>query len=376
MTPKERLETALAFKEADRIPIELKLAPAAKTFPEAKRIMDFIENEADNFIGVPGVDWGFCCLTSEYREEKIGEDDRYIRMRRTQSTPAGDFTAVTRHNREELNVSDFHWEKRYISSLEDLARLAEAPREIPPLDPEGHKRGVNDVGPRGMPLMGVFHPLGWLTRNATMEEVYIWFQTEKDLVHSYLENITQQIVDTIKTMGELGMSPFFQVTAHEMLIPPWMGPDQWDELIHPYDKRVSQTIHDIGGKLRVHCHGNSGQYLLKFADLAVDNIEPLESPPFGDVDLAEAKRLVGDKMMLSGNIPSNLFLEMSTGDVKEAVRNAIRAAAPGGGFALRTTGGNAGTNSTKDRKQMLEFFDKIEAYIDAGRKYGTYPIRC
>jgi uroporphyrinogen-III decarboxylase len=374
MTSKERLITALNFEEPDRVPIELMISPAAKKFPEAKRIIEFIEHEADNFLWVPGVDWGFCGLSHNYTEEKIGEDERYIRIKRTQKTPAGDFTAITRHNKDELNASDYHWEKRYISSLDDLSRLAEAPRPILPIDSDGYQKGVTEVGDRGIPLVGLFHPLGWLTRNATMEEVYIWFRSETELVHKYLKNITEQMIQTIKAMGKQGMNPFFQVTAHEMLIPPWMGPDQWDELIHPYDKQVNTTIHNIGGKLRVHCHGNSGQYLEKFADLGTDNIEPLESPPFGDVDLAEAKRLVGNQIMLSGNIPSNLFLEMSVQDVKESVREAVKKAAPGGGFALRTTGGHAGTNSTKDRAQMLEFFTKIEAYIDAALKYGQYPI--
>jgi hypothetical protein len=370
MDSRTRLLTAWAFEEPDRVPIELQIAPVAKTFPEAKKIVEFIDNEADNFWGVPAASWQFCGLGAEYREEVVREDERYRRLKRTFSTEAGEFVAYTRHNVDELNVTDFHWEQRYIHTIDDMKRLAEAPRKEVPLDPEGFKRGAERIGARGVPLVGVLHPLGWLVRNANMEEVYIWFHSEKETIHRFLESSTRQLVETVERMGHEGIGPYFSVTAHEMLIPPWMGPDQFDELVVPYDSRIYDAVHRIGGRVRAHCHGNCGAYLETMSRMGIDAIEPLEEPPFGDVDLARAKRQVGDRMLLSGNIPSNLYLQMSPDDVRRAVRDAIRAAGKGGGYTLRHTGGHASTNSAKNDEQMRKFLANVEAYIEAGLEYG------
>ena len=239
---------------------------------------------------------------------------------------------------------------------------------------EGFQKGVAKTGDRGVPLVGLLHPLGRLVREANLTEVYGWFLTMPDVMHRFLENTNRQVAETVARMGKLGIGPLFSVTAHEMLTPPWMGHKQFDEWVFPYDKSVNDAIHRIGGKLRIHCHGNCMTFLEQFSEMGVDAIEPLEHPPFGDVNLAEAKRLVGDRMMLSGNVASQNFLYMSREEVRQEVRSAIGAAARGGGFSLRPAAGSAGTNSVQDPDQMRKFLDNIDAFIQAGLEFGHYPI--
>ena len=134
MTSKQRLLKAWSFEEPDRVPIEIEISPTAYTFPEAARVIDFIKNEADNFIGVPGADFGFFGLPAEYHEEVIEDvPNDYRRIRRIYTTSAGEFYAITRHNADELIPEDFRWERRYIDTREEMERLAEAVRPTPPL---------------------------------------------------------------------------------------------------------------------------------------------------------------------------------------------------------------------------------------------------
>ena len=373
MTSRERLLAAWNHEPTDRVPIELQIAPEARAYPEAEKIMDFVDNQADNFLGAPAFDRGFCGLATESTEETVRKDPGvYTWKRRVEKTPAGEFVAVTRHRVGELIAGDFHWERRYIDNLEDMHRLTEATWEPRPIDADGFKNADIQMGGRGVPLVGVHHPLGWLVRHANMGEVYQWFRTEQPLLHKFLEKANDHIAGELRRAIEAGVGPFFAVTAHEMLIPPWIGRDLYDEFVVPYDTRVNSVIHELGGKLRAHCHGFCMEYLESMQRMGIDSIEPLEPDPFGDVDLADAKRRVGDRMLLSGNVLSQYFPSMTEGEVRSEVKRCMAVGAPGGGYTLRTTGGVAATNSVKTPDQMRAVLRSIETYIEAGMEYGEY----
>jgi uroporphyrinogen-III decarboxylase len=376
MTSKERLETTASFREPDRIPIELQTSERARELPELERLVEFIDTEADNFLHVPSIDWGFFGMDSEYSEEVIEDiPGEYQKMRRVHRTNAGVFYAITQHFYPHLDSADYHWERRYIETIEEMERLADAPRTVRPLEIEAYRGAVAALGDRAVPLMSLAHPLGTLVRRSKMEEVYMWFLSDPGIIHRYLDNTNRQMRDTILALAEAGVTGWFGTWALEMLIPPWMGQKQFDELIFPYDKMVSDAIHQTGGRHRSHCHGNCMEYLEQMVDMGIDATEPLEPPPFGDIDLAEAKRRVGDRMMLSGNVASQFFNTMDRDEVRASVRKSIKEGARGGGYSLRTTGGHAGLNPDLDKVQLLKIIENVEAYVEAGLEYGTYPIR-
>jgi len=376
MTHKQRLETAWSFREPDRVPIELRISPIAVEDPRSERLRELIAEHASNFAGCSPYNWGFFGWPASYTENVLEyREGEYTRGERICHTPAGDFREVVRAPDREGAAPDCHYEKRFITSPEDLERLVEAPLEAREFDKPSFDRTVANMGENGLVLVGLTHPLGRLVRSATMEEVYVWFKTHRDLMHRFLEVTNEHVAQAVDAMMEAGIGPGFSVVAHEMLIPPWAGMEFFDEFVFPYDKRVNDVIHRHGGRLRVHCHGNAMNYLEKIVEMGADSVEPLEAPPMGDIDLAEAKRRVGDRMLLSGNIPSPYFPNWSRQQVEEAVREAIRAAAPGGGFSLRTTGGTAGTNAVRNREQLGKVIENCEAYLLAGLRYGSYPIQ-
>jgi len=129
-------------------------------------------------------------------------------------------------------------------------------------------------------------------------------------------------------------------------------------------------VHAIGGRHRAHCHGQCGRFLELFADMGVDGVEPLEPAPFGDTVLADAKKRVGHRLVLSGNIPSQLFYTMTDDDVRQCVRQAIRDGAAGGGFTLHETSGSSGLGKT--REQIICHLHKTRVMIEAALEYGTY----
>jgi len=374
MNSKTRLETAWAFKEPDRVPIEMSIPDYAKGLPGADKIIEFVENDADNFVGVPLFDWGFMGLDCRQNEDEVIEDisGKYKRIRHSVETAAGEFYAITQRFYDVRDPNDFFWERCYIHSLDDFARLAEAERKIRPFDYDAYNRECIKLGNRGIAATSVFHPLGTLVRSSTMEDVYIWLIGEKTLTKKYLAKTNQQVVDSVLALinSDLASPPVFLTWALEMLAPPWMGKKHFEQLVFPYDKCVNAAIHKIGGRHRAHSHGNTGQFLEMFADMGIDSIEPLEPPPFGDNILKEAKAKVGHRMLLSGNIPSQAFYTLSREEIREMTRRAIEDAASGGGFTLRLSGGGTGEGNTKE--QAVIHIDRTLAFINAALEFGRY----
>lgn len=318
--------------------------------------------------------YGFFGIPIKSQERVMIEEQPgvYQKFRTRLETEAGVFTAVAYHPAGDV---DYHWEKRYISTVDEFRSLADFKR--PPLayDRNKWRSAVARIGERALPIIELPHPLGTLVRRASMEKVYGWFISERNAMYRFLASANDQVAEGVERILMDGIGPYFHVTAHEMLIPPWMGHALFDEFVFPYDKLVNSVIHKHGGKIRAHCHGRGMDFLVKMADMGIDAIEPLEQPPAGDVDLAEAKRRVGGRMMLCGNIPSERFATLTPAEVRGMVRKAIADAAPGGGFALRTSGGHLGTCTVVTDNVMERILNNAEAYILAGLEFGAYPIK-
>ena len=99
------------------------------------------------------------------------------------------------------------------------------------------------------------------------------------------------------------------------------------------------------------------------ADTDVGMLNPLETPPMGDIDLAEVKRAHGRRLAFMGNIhTTDIMLRGSVKDVRQESLKAIRDAGANGGFIL-STGDQCGRDTPDEN---------LRAMIDTARTYGRY----
>jgi len=368
LTPRQRLETAWSFREPDRVPIELALDVAVAADPRSARVRALIATYCDRFVSwSPG--WGFLGLPVEEEVQVVQEvPGRGVRQRRVRHTPAGDFVAITWHP---VSTVDYRWEQQYLRDPDDLRRLLHYRDGLPEADPAGFFAARGRVGDQALLVVSIPHPFGILSRAALREDFFSWLHLERTLMHDLLSALVDRVVERLRPLLAAGVGPYFFQSGMELAIPPWMSRQMFEEYITPYDTKIYRLIHQYGGKTRIHCHGKIMGYLQRFVEIGIDGVEPCEPPPQGDVLLGEAKRLVGDRMLLCGNIPSPQFQFLHPDETEELVKQAIRAAAPGGGFILRTTGGEAGTWGGGNTERVLA---NVERLIEAGVRYGQYPI--
>jgi uroporphyrinogen-III decarboxylase len=95
-------------------------------------------------------------------------------------------------------------------------------------------------------------------------------------------------------------------------------------------------------------------------ETGADALETLAPPTSsGDVDLAEAKRRVGNRLCLSGGFDERVLADGGVEQVRAEVRRCMNAAAEGGAFILRTVG------------QVLDARpENLDAMVQAAAVYG------
>lgn len=141
-----------------------------------------------------------------------------------------------------------------------------------------------------------------------------------------------------------------------------MSPAQYDEFISPYHREIVARAHELGLKMVKHTNGKIQTLIPRFIEEGFDGIHPFQPQC---MDIAESKKLYGDKVCIMGNIDCAYLLVFGTPEqVRESVRETILAAAKDGGCILSSS-------------NTIHPGVKPENYIElvrAARDYGAYPI--
>ncbi len=176
------------------------------------------------------------------------------------------------------------------------------------------------------------------------------FQTE--LYLRYLDGVMESGVEVVLGGDDLG-----QKTG------PLMRPALIEKFFGESYRRVADRVHSRGRKFIFHSCGKIYQFLDMFIDWGFDGIITME--PTADMDLARVREQVGHKLALVGNLDvSHLLVRGSQKEVDRAVRDAIRAAGPGGGYILSAAHSHPYVDATR-----------LEWMVEAAHEHGRYPLR-
>ena len=116
---------------------------------------------------------------------------------------------------------------------------------------------------------------------------------------------------------------------------PFLSPDMFAVVITPYLTRLIAAQRELGFHVIKHTDGN----IMPILDqLAAANPHALHSlDPQGGVDIAEVKRLYGDRICLIGNVNCGLLQSGTEEEVVESARYCIKHGMPGGGYIFSTS---------------------------------------
>jgi hypothetical protein len=138
----------------------------------------------------------------------------------------------------------------------------------------------------------------------------------------------------------------------------WMSPKQYETFYWPSLKKVMNAFINEGLICMMFAEGSYNTRL----EVVKDDF-PKGSVIwwFDQTDMASAKKILGDKFAIQGNIPSSLMVTGAPADVKTCCRKLIETCGQGGGYILDV-------GCIADNPKL----ENLRAIMEAVREYGVY----
>ena len=141
---------------------------------------------------------------------------------------------------------------------------------------------------------------------------------------------------------------------------PFLSPDQFGEFVSPYLKELVQGYRELGFYVIKHTDGNIMPILDDLLDAGPHALHSLD--PQAGIDMAEMKRICGDRVCLIGNVNCGMLDTGSDEEVIESAEYALRHGMPGGGYIFSTS------NCIYTGMRLARY----ELMLDVWRRHGNY----
>lgn len=360
MNGRDRIITALEWREPDRIPLYIhgiNEAPIigigrhiTSGLPEIKQFPDMTDGEKLKLLDT-------LFLIHEHFEVdgfsafEIGHETIL-----DQSHVQDDFGVVYQRSEHGLPVPRGH----PIKEADDLQKY------VPPVPKREHLLLLDMARAR----FGGHKALFWLMRGSFvrswrlmgLENLMLKMFDDPDLVHRVAGLVLKYNLQQLDMLIQAGLDVLVVEDDIADKNFPLISPDQFKEFVNPYNARLVAQAHARGIKVIQHSDGNLWPLLDTLLETGYDGLNPLE--PQAGMDLGKVKAYCGHRLCLVGNIDCVDLLPNGTPDqVREAVQKAIADAGQGGGLII------ADSNSLHPGVNPENCIAMFEAVL----KYGVYP---
>lgn len=368
LTSHERLLRIFRGEEIDR--------PALKLWNAAHRVgwqlhdaylpvSRLAAETTDCFCGSGGygIDLKAGTLISQYREGTVEETDdpNWVNHRTVIHTPKGDLEMVSRQSK----IGDPGYDtEHFIKDEDDIEKMLSLPYSAPEgIVSKGYEDAVSDIGDKGVAMIDLPHAAYHVQTLMGSETLAYLSVDSRELVDRMCSVYAKRLYDHVKKILETGIrEPIFGWCGPELIIPPLMTPQDFEDFVFRYDKPICDLIHEHGGHVWVHCHGKVANFIERFRDMGVDVLNPLEPGPNGDIDMYETVRRLGNSIGLEGNIEIQELLLSSKERIASLIDECVRAGSESGRLILCPSAG------------YMEYPRPTEKYIENLLFYLRYGL--
>jgi hypothetical protein len=291
----------------------------------------------DPLQGAPGFLEAQRVATDQWRvfaEPLPGQDPPATRYRFF--TPKGELSMALQSN-EHTSWMVEHLIKNK-SDIDLLGEFATAPK----CDVQTVNREAEEFGERGI-IRGHICTFDVFGQPGTWQDAACLVGIERLIMESYDDPAWVHTLLRILQRRKLIYAQSLQGAAYDVIelgggdaSSTVISPRIFDEFVAPYDTQIIAAAHEAGQRITYHTCGGMMPLLERIASMRPDAMETFTPPGMGgDVDLAEAKRRIGEKVCMIGGFDQFHFFTGCTPEQTHAeVRRCFEAARADGGYIL------------------------------------------
>ncbi|MBP6964517.1 MAG: hypothetical protein KBC96_08930 [Armatimonadetes bacterium] len=340
MTSRERILAAMRFEKVDRVPVSpWHFCRVDRESPLGRELL----RKTDLFQDVGS--GGDPILGGSVNRETEQQGDTTVT---TIHTPKGDL--VSRYRRTEITGATVEF---FLKGPDDVEKMLSIPYEEPDFDLSGYYAWQDHIGNEGLVLIGLINgvavPASWFSP----EGFCLAWADEPDLVERLTAIMTERLISYVERLCKAGVDAYRIVGGEYASVQ--LGPDAFERLCVKYDRELVAVMHKYGAVAHYHNHGPVMRYLEDFAAIGMDCVDPLEAPPWGNADLGEARRRLGDRVCFQGNLDDMEVVDkLPTEEVLAIARERLESAGDRGFILGGTTSGTFGENGARNFIAMAE----------------------
>ena len=194
------------------------------------------------------------------------------------------------------------------------------------------------VGPAGRDLSvhgEVTSPLDYVLDLFGFEQALLGFLDDPGRAAAVLERFTEGIMKIAEGLAAAGVEAIKISSPYAGA--GFLSTTFYRTFVLPYEGRIARAIEAKNVRAYIHTCGDIHDRLELMAETGASGIECLDPPPLGRVDLEDAKRRVGGRIFIKGNIdPVHVLLAGDVESVRADARRRVAAGKPGGRYILST----------------------------------------
>ncbi len=340
MTSRERILAAMRFEKTDRTPVSpWGFGHVDRNSLLGRELLAKTDMMVDTGIaGDPILGQNAVTIS-----EQLGDTTVTVLK-----TPKGDLTS--RYRRTEVTGATIEF---FLKSPEDIEKMLSIPYEPPVIDASSFFRLKEFVGEEGLAMVGmpngVAIPASWFSP----EGFCLAWADAPELVEKLTAVCTERLVDWVDELCQMGVDAFRVIGGEYVSVQ--LGPDAFQRLCVKRDRELAAIMHKHGAVCHYHNHGPVMRYLDYFAEIGMDSIDPMEAPPWGDCDLREARRRLGERVCFLGNLDDmEVINQLPTEQVLAIARERLEAAGDRGFLLGGTSSGTYGEHAARIFIAMAE----------------------
>lgn len=176
-------------------------------------------------------------------------------------------------------------------------------------------------GHLGSMMLDIGEPVQILYPEANLEELSIASVMEDTnrIIVEFFGRLQEHFKLVYQYCVDHRLADVYFMVGSELAAPPMFSIETFRSWIMPFSSELISIAHSGGSKVIQHFHGQVKHLLPYFVEMGADALHTIEAPPIGNCTMREAFDVVGDKLVLIGNIQYDDFRSFSDEKMRKAV---------------------------------------------------------